>query len=149
MEKLFNSISVLGGTAGGFLVALLGGWDKLLIALITLMVLDYFTGVLKAIYNKDLSSKIGLKGIIKKIALLMVVAIACVIHNVTDVGVIRDIVIMFFLCNEGISVLENVAQMDLPIPEKLKDILLQLRDKSNKDEDKTESDNNINNKEGE
>ena len=66
MEKIFNWISVLCGTIGGFLVSLLGGWDKLIMALLILMVLDYFTGIIKAYYNKELSSQIGFKRIGKE-----------------------------------------------------------------------------------
>ena len=63
MEKLFNWISVVGGATGGVIVSLLGGWDKLIMALLILMILDYVTGIIKAFYNKELSSQIGFKGL--------------------------------------------------------------------------------------
>ena len=129
MEKLFNFVSVIGGIIGGALIALLGGWDQLIIALIILMVLDYITGVLQSIYNKELSSKIGFKGLLKKILILCVVAVSVVIEKDLGVQAIREVVIMFFACNEGISVLENATKMGIPLPKKLQDVLLQIKDK--------------------
>lgn len=129
--KLFNFMSTTVGILGGFLASLLGGFDKILIGLITLIVLDYITGICKAIITKRLSSSVGFRGIIKKIIVLIVVAVAVVIEDVIGDGVpLREIVIMFFMCNEAISLLENASEF-VPIPQKLKDILIQLRDKNN------------------
>lgn len=97
---------------------------KLLIAVI---VLDYVTGILKAIYNKQLSSEIGVKGIIHKILYLIIVALACLVESATNITIVRSVCIMFFFCNESISILENVSQMGVKVPKKLKEILLQLR----------------------
>ena len=131
MEKLFNSWSVAGGIVGGFLCHWLGGWDVLLKALVALVILDYVTGVLKAIYKKTLSSETGFKGLIKKIIVFIVVATSYIVQTVVgDAVPLRDIVIMFFVCNEGISLLENASEF-IPIPLKIKDILIQLRDKDN------------------
>lgn len=129
MEKIFNWISVVGGVVGGTIVSLLGGWDKIIMALLILMVLDYITGVIKGIYNKELSSEIGFKGLLRKVLILVVVAVAVIAEQHMGIPAIREMVIMFFAVNEAISILENASQMGLPIPEKLKDILLQLRDK--------------------
>ncbi len=101
-----------------------------MVALLILIVLDYVTGLLKAIYNKQLSSEIGFKGIIKKVLLLIVVGVSVLVQNNFGIPAIREIVIMFFAINEAISLLENASQMGLPIPEKLKNTLLQLRDKN-------------------
>lgn len=129
MGKFFNSWSVVGGIVGGFLCHWLGGWDTLLKALVALVILDYVTGVLKALYTKTLSSETGFKGLIKKIIVFIVVATAYTIQTVVgDAVPLRDIVIMFFVCNEGISLLENASEF-VPIPQKLKDTLIQLRDK--------------------
>lgn len=128
-EKLFNSISIVGGIAGGIVCSWLGGWDVILRALVVLVVLDYVTGVLKAIYNKKLSSEIGFKGLIKKIIVFIVVATAVIVQSVIGDSIpLREIVIIFFVCNEGISLLENASEF-VPIPEKLKETLIQLRDK--------------------
>lgn len=127
--KLFNTISVVGGIAGGFLCQMLGGWDVILKALLTLVILDYVTGLLKAIVNKTLSSEIGFRGLIRKIVIFIVVATAVIIQEVIGGAVpLREIVIIFFVCNEAISLLENASEF-VPIPEKLRETLIQLRDK--------------------
>lgn len=129
MEKLFNWISVLIGVAGGAFAWAFGAWDKLLCTLITLIILDYITGLLKGWYTKKLSSEIGFKGIAKKVVILVMVVAANVLQSVTGDGVmLREIVIMFFIANEGLSLLENCAEINgNRIPQKLKDVLLQLR----------------------
>lgn len=129
MEKLFNYISVVGGFLGGIIVSLLGGLDKIIVALLILMLLDYITGLIKSFYNKELSSKIGFKGLLKKVLILVIVAVAVIAEQHLGIPAVREIVIMFFAVNEAISILENASQMGLPIPEKLKEALLQLRSK--------------------
>lgn len=129
MEKIFNWISIIGGAIGGIIVSLLGGWDKIIMALLILMVLDYMTGLIKGIYNKELSSEIGFKGLLKKVLILVVVAVAVIAEQHLGIPAIREIVIMFFVVNEAISILENASQLGLPIPSKLKEVLLQLREK--------------------
>lgn len=130
MDKLFNLSAITGGIVGGFLCKMFGGYDILLKALIAFIVLDYITGVLKAIYTKTLSSETGFKGLIRKFLILIVVVVAVTIEGVLgDAIPIREITITFFLCNEGISLLENASEF-IPIPEKLKSIFIQLRDKN-------------------
>lgn len=75
MEKMFNFISVIGGLVGGFIVSLFGGWDVMLYTILLFAILDYFTGILKAVYKKELSSAIGFKGIVKKIMVFVVIAV--------------------------------------------------------------------------
>lgn len=129
MTKVFNTFSIVGGVAGGFLCQWLGGWDVILKALVALVVLDYVTGVLKAIYTKTLSSAVGFKGLIRKIVIFIVVATAVIVQSVVgDAIPLREIVIIFFVCNEGISLLENASEF-IPIPDKLKETLIQLREK--------------------
>lgn len=128
MEKIFNVISIITGIAGGFVASLFGAWDKLMWALAVLMVLDYIMGVIKAIYQKQLSSSVGFKGLLKKISILVIVALANVIQELMgDSVAVREIVIMFYIANEGISILENVAAVSTKMPQALKDVLLQLR----------------------
>lgn len=129
MEKLFNYISVVGGFLGGVIASLLGGLDKIIVALLILMVLDYITGLIKSFYNKELSSEIGFIGLLKKVLILVVVGVAVIAERYLGIPAVREIVIMFFAVNEAISILENASQMGLPIPEKLKETLLQLRNK--------------------
>ncbi len=126
-DKAFNIISVAAGLIGGALTALLGGFDAAFRALIIIMALDYLTGVIKAVYTKTLSSEIGYKGLIKKALSLVIVALANAVQQTMGGGAIREIVIMFYVSNEGISVLENVAAISPDMPERLRDILLQLR----------------------
>lgn len=129
MEKLFNSISVFGGFAGGMLCFWMGGWDNLLKAVVALAVMDYLSGWIKAFYNKKLSSEVGFKGILKKVLMFIVIAVAYEVQELTGHTVpLREIVIMFYICNEALSVLENAAEF-ISIPDKIKDVLLQLRDK--------------------
>lgn len=134
MEKVFNMFSIVGGIVGGFLSNLFGGYDVILSALIVLVILDYVTGVLKAIYTKTLSSAIGFKGLIRKVVIFIVVATAVTVQKVIgDAIPLREIVIIFFVCNEGISLLENASEF-IPIPEKLRETLIQLREKESKHE---------------
>ena len=127
MDKYFNDISIIFGIVGGFICSFLGGWDMLLKSIVILMVLDYVTGLLKAIYNKELSSEIGFKGLIRKITIFIVIATAYVIQGIMgDEIPLREIVILFFIANEGISLIENASEF-VPIPKKLKDVLIQLR----------------------
>lgn len=128
MDKIFNAVSVITGILGGVIAALFGAWDKLLSTLVILMVLDYATGIIKAIYEKRLSSEIGFKGLLKKITILVVVAMGNVIEAFMGGGTaIREIVIVFYIANEGISILENAAVILPKMPEGLKRVLLQLR----------------------
>ena len=133
MEKMFNFISVIGGLVGGFIVSLFGGWDVMLYTILLFAILDYFTGILKAVYKKELSSAIGFKGIVKKIMVFVVIAVAYNVQRMTgDTIPLREIVIVFFICNEAAEFIN--------IPQQLKDVLLQLRDKNaEKAEEKEES----------
>lgn len=129
MEKLFNWISVFCGLIGGGLTYWLGGWDVLLKTIVFLAVVDYITGCIKGIYTKQLSSEIGFKGLLKKIVMFIVIAVAYVIQGLVGGKIpLREVVIMFYIANEGLSLLENAAVF-VPIPERLKAVLLQLREK--------------------
>ena len=134
--KVFNVLSLVFGTVGGFIASLLGGFDKILIGLIILITLDYITGLIKGIVTKKLSSAVGFKGLLKKVLILIVVAVAVVIESILgEAFPLREVVIMFFICNEAISLLENASEF-IPIPQKLRDVLIQLRDKNDNQETK-------------
>ena len=109
----------------------------MLIALIVFMVLDYVTGIMCAVLDKSLSSRVGFKGIFKKAFLLILVGVANVVdvHVVGTGSALRGVVICFYLSNEGLSLLENAAYIGLPVPEKLKDILAQLHRRDEKESD--------------
>lgn len=109
---------------------LLGGFDSALKCLIIVIIIDYLTGIICAIYNNTLNSKTGLKGILKKFCYLLIVTVAVVIDEITgETGIIRNLVIFFFVANDGISILENVGKMGINYPEKLKQVLEQLNEK--------------------
>lgn len=111
-------------------IYLLGGFDIAIQSLLIVMVVDYLTGIASAIYNKELSSKIGFKGIIKKFSYLCVVALSVVIDNLTgQSGLIRTLVIYFFVANDGLSIIENMAEMGVKLPQKLIDSLEQIKKK--------------------
>lgn len=132
MDKYFNDISIVFGLVGGFICSFLGGWDMLLKSIVILVILDYITGLLKSIYNKKLSSNTGFRGLIKKIIIFIVIATAYVIQGVLESVIpLREITIVFFICNEAISLLENASEF-VPIPEKLKEVLIQLRKENDK-----------------
>lgn len=129
MEKIFNWVSVLFGAVGGFLSGMLGGWDKWLAALVIFVCLDFSTGIIKGVFQRRLASEICFKGIVKKVFLFLVVAMGVVLQGLIDDALpLRDMVVCFYIANEGISVLENIAEF-IPLPAKLKDILLQIREK--------------------
>ncbi|MBR0469621.1 MAG: phage holin family protein [Clostridia bacterium] len=131
MNKIFNAASIAFGIICGAAAKIFGAWDGALWALVVIMSLDYVTGIIKAVYTKTVSSEIGYKGILKKIMILVVVALANTVTNLTGGNAaVREIVIMFYIANEGISVLENAAAVSPNMPQKLKDILLQIRGKA-------------------
>lgn len=125
--KVQMAITAIGGWLGYFV----GGMDGLLTALLILMTIDYITGIMCAIVDRQLSSAVGFKGICKKVLILMLVGVAHIVdlHVVGTGEALRSAVICFYLSNEGVSVLENAGRLGLPIPEKLKAILAQLHDK--------------------
>lgn len=129
MEKYFNHVSVVFSVFGGGLAWLFGGWDILLWTLVGFIILDYLTGLAKGWKTKTLSSETGFEGLIKKMMILTLVVMANFLQKLVGEAVpIREIVILFFISNEGISLLENAA-LFIDIPPQLKDALLQIRDK--------------------
>ena len=132
MKEFWNTIQLIFSAVGGWLGYFLGGCDGLLYALIAFVVIDYITGVMCAIINRELSSAVGFKGIFRKVLIFLLVGIA----NIIDVQVIgtgavlRTAVIFFYISNEGVSLLENAGHLGLPIPEKIKTVLEQLHDRA-------------------
>ena len=135
MKQIWTGIQLAFSALGGFIGWFLGGADGFLYALIAFVLVDYVTGVMCAIADKNLSSAVGFKGICRKVLIFVLVGIG----NLVDVyvlgegGALRTAVIFFYLSNEGISFLENAGHLGLPIPEKLKDVLEQLHDKGGND----------------
>ena len=136
MKEIWNWIQIVFAAIGGGIGWFLGGADGFLYALIAFVVLDYITGVMCAIVDKSLSSEVGFKGIFKKVLIFIMVGVG----NIIDVqvlgqaGVLRTAVIFFYLSNEGVSMLENAGHLGLPVPAKLKAVLEQLHDRSEKED---------------
>ena len=136
---------ILAGLAvfGSFAANALGGWDASLQVLIALMVADYITGVLvAAVWHKSsksssgtLNSVAGFKGILKKCMILMLVWIGVLLDQALGSAYARTAVVLFFIGNEGISLLENLGLMGVPFPAFLRRALEALRDQGDKGKD--------------
>ena len=123
-----NIIKFITSTFLTTVVYYLGGLDIALKTLLIMIVLDYITGICKAIHNKKINSLIGAKGIVKKVGYLIIVAMSVLLDQVVgDTGAIRSLVIYFFVANEGISILENWGSIGLPLPKKIFDVLDQIK----------------------
>jgi len=135
MKEIWNVTQVVFAAIGGWLGWFLGGYDGFLYALVAFVVVDYLLGVMCGIIEKHLSSDIGARGIFKKVVLFTLVGVAHILDQniIGDGGAIRTAVIFFYLSNEGISIIENATRLGLPIPQKLRDVLEQLKDGGNKD----------------
>jgi len=129
--KIQMGISIVGGWIGYFV----GGIDGLMTALLVFMILDYATGIMCAIADKQLSSSIGFRGIFKKILIVMLVGVAHIVdlYVVKSGNALRSAVVCFYLSNEGVSLLENASHLGLPVPDKLKNILAQLHNRETED----------------
>ena len=131
MDNIFKNILAGVCTVLSFLF---GDMEGLMVALVALIILDYISGVIAAAVEKRLSSEVGAKGIAKKIFMLLIVALA----NIVDINVIGDghvlktVTVVFYICNECISLIENAGRIGVPVPKKLLDVLEQLRDKGEK-----------------
>lgn len=110
-----------------FFVYVFGGVDVVFKCLIVIMIIDYVTGVTANILNLD--SKLGFKGIAKKVMILALVAVGAQVDKITgtDGYMCRTIVTMFYIANESLSIVENSAKMGLPVPKKLIECLEQLK----------------------
>ena len=136
-----NIVIVVVSGVGAFISSLLGGWDKLLCTLIICMAIDYITGFLLAFVfhkssktkNGGASSKAGFRGIVKKICVLCLIALCVCIDSATGTEYIRNAAILFFIANEGLSIIENTEKMGVPYPEFIKKALESFKEKSSKE----------------
>ena len=136
MQSVIKSvISVVATT----LIYVFGGWDIALQSLITVIILDYITGISKSYVTKKLNSNKGFKGIVKKLSMFCVVAVAVIVDRfIGQTGMIRTLIIYYLVANEGLSIIENLAEMDIIIPGILKDKLEQLKNNNLKEGDNHE-----------
>ena len=132
MKKFWNMVQLVFAAVGGWFGYFLGGCDGLLIALVVFVVVDYVTGVMCAVSDKELSSKVGFRGICRKVLIFILVGAANILDAqvIGSGSVLRTAVIFFYLSNEGVSLLENAAHLGLPIPKKLKDVLAQIHNRA-------------------
>lgn len=137
MKEFWNTVQCVFTAVGGWLGYFLGGCDGLLIALVVFAVVDYITGVMCAVSDKELSSKVGFRGICRKVLIFVLVGAGHILDTqiIGDGSVLRTAVIFFYLSNEGVSLLENAAHLGLPIPKKLRDVLAQIHDRAEGGED--------------
>ena len=132
LDEIFN-LSV--ATVATALTWLIGAWDTALIVLVLFMALYYITGVIRAYINKNLSSSVGLIGIARKSLIFIVLIVSVLLDRLlnSETWVFRTLVAYFYIANEGISLLENCVGLGLPIPERLKDALEQLKEGNKKE----------------
>ncbi|WP_418790906.1 phage holin family protein [Phosphitispora sp. TUW77] len=129
MKDIWNGVQIAFTTLGAWSGWFLGGLDGFLYALVAFVVIDYLTGLMAAAAERKLSSEVGFRGIFKKMLIFMLVGIGHILdkHIIGDGSVLRTAVIFFYISNEGISIIENAGRIGLPVPEKLKGILEQMK----------------------
>lgn len=127
-------VGAVTGVMGMVINNLFGGFDEMLQAILILMVLDYITGIIAAWMspNTKLDSQRGFQGIGKKVVMLCMIALGYVIGHITGQNEIRDIVIWFYIGNESLSILENVVNAGVPVPNKLKENLAKFTEHKEK-----------------
>ncbi|MDR2166712.1 MAG: phage holin family protein [Clostridiales bacterium] len=129
---MLENIYIRGIIGGAISLAayLFGALDALLLALMAMMGIDFVTGIIKAAVLKEVTSQKMFLGGARKIGIFFIVAVSNLVDNILELGgVLRTVTIAYFMANEAISLLENWSLMGLPIPKKLKDVLIQLRDR--------------------
>ena len=136
MHDIWNGIRVCMSLLGMYLGVVIGPMNGVLIALCIMMVLDYVTGFVNAIITHTLSSEVGFKGLARKVFILILVGVGHLLDTyVLGTSALRQMVIFWFIANEGLSIIENAAAIGLPVPEKLKQVLAQIGGKANGDAD--------------
>jgi len=130
MKDVINTIQLIFTAIGGYIGWFLGGFDGLVYSLVAFVVIDYITGLMVAVLEKKVSSSIGFKGIFKKVLIFTFVGIGHIVdfHIIKDGSAVRTAVIFFYLSNEGLSIIENSVKVGLPIPEKLKEVFLTMKE---------------------
>lgn len=126
-KEIIRLIFTLFGSCLGFF---LGDMDIFIYTLLAFVICDYLSGIIRAGFERKLSSKVGFKGIFKKIMIFIIVGIAnlCDKNLVQNQAMIRSAIIFFYIANEGLSILENSLAIGLPIPEKLEVLLEQFKE---------------------
>ena len=132
MSKIQIIIDSIAGAVGAVVGFMYGEVTGLFWALIAFMALDYITGVVVAAINKQLSSEVGFRGLAKKLMILVFVSLGHIadMYVLGGTPVAMSAVMLFYIANEGLSIIENAGNLGLPVPKKLKDIMVQLKKES-------------------
>jgi len=127
-ESLFKAATAALGTAATYLW---GGWDAVFAALVTLACMDYVTGWAAAWVHGRLSSDAGRRGIARKVGMFVVVAVCNIVDQVGGLGepILRTVAIWWYISNEALSIVENLGEVGVPIPGRLRQALAVLRDR--------------------
>lgn len=134
MDKFKDLVKIFFTIFGSLIGFFLGDLDIFIYSLTAFVICDYISGIIRAGFERKLSSKIGFKGILKKIMIFIIVGIAniCDKNLIKNQAMIRSSIIFFYIANEGLSILENALAIDLPIPKKLKILLEQFKEEKYK-----------------
>lgn len=143
-----EGLCAITGVVGGFIASLFGGWDAGLTTLIIFMGIDYLTGLIVAgVFHKSqktktgaLESRAGWKGLCRKCVTLLMVLVACRLDLLIGSNFIRDAAVIAFVVNESISIIENAGLMGIPIPKVIVKGIEVLKQRSESEEKKNESD---------
>ena len=132
MSRIQIIIDSIAGVVGAVLGFMYGEVTGLFWALIAFMATDYITGVVVAAINKQLSSEVGFRGLAKKLMILVFVSLGHIadMYVLGGTPVAMSAVMLFYIANEGLSIIENAGNLGLPVPKKLKDIMVQLKKES-------------------
>lgn len=130
MERIVDAVKVAAAALSAAAAYLWGPFDALILTLVAVVCIDYITGIVKAVILKELSSGIGFRGLMKKMFIFALVALATVIDGMIPAAkdTIRTAAIAFYVANEGISILENAGAIGLPMPKALKNALERLQE---------------------
>lgn len=136
MEQHSTIIKTVFIAVGTVATYLWGGWDAVLMGLVVLASLDYVSGVIAAWHRRELDSRVGARGIARKVGMFVVVAVANIIDQAGVVGepILRTAATWWYIGNEALSIVENLGEVGVPIPGRLRLALAVLRDKHDGEE---------------
>lgn len=143
-KTVYYSVLAIAATAGAAIAEQLGGWDTALQTLVSVMAVDYVTGILCALIWKKspktddgtFESKASFKGLVRKGAILLVVYVAARLDALAGTNVVRTAAVMFFVANDGFSIIENLGIMGVPMPEAVTNAFALLKEKGSKTDGK-------------
>ena len=146
MEQITDAVLAVLAAVGSGVAFAMGGWDTALVVLLCMMAVDYLTGLMVALVwhrsNKTesgaASSAAGFKGLLRKFVMLLVVFVGALMDKVLGIDYVRTAICMFYIANEGLSILENTAVMGVPWPAFVKNMLDVLKQKNDQPEKDSE-----------